>query len=229
MKNAEYTKKWYSPKALKKMAYSLARGENVEIPVGVREVVGEMVEAIKFTEAFKKEHGEAQLMTERLRTYYVGETIKCNAGFEVWAPCRGKPTGTLVAIKTDWGIAIGISKISKEEKYPVAIVGQYLALQNALKSKESAEASGEYKNETEKVAVMVMDGNFNTLNNHERKQFERFILRAKCYFYPEVYSFSRGENPVSYPNYDEIHKRQVMILGEEKVKAMKPKPGKNKK
>ena len=75
----------------------------------------------------------------------------------------------------------------------------------------------------------MIDGRFNLLNNHERKQLERFILRAKAYFYPEIYSFSRGENPVSYPNYEEIHRRQVLILGEDKLKANAPKPSKNSK
>ena len=73
----------------------------------------------------------------------------------------------------------------------------------------------------------MIDGRFNLLNNHERKQLERFILRAKAYFYPEIYSFSRGENPVSYPNYEEIHRRQLLILGEDKLKANAPKPSKN--
>ncbi len=228
MKNTKYARKWFSPKALKKMAYGYVNGVEIpsDVPENVQKKVMDMVEAIKFVTTYSKEN---QFVTERLRTYFVGETIKCDAGFEVWAPCRGKPTGTVVAIKTDWGIAIGISKIAKDEKYPVAIVGQYLALKDAIASKDSAEKSGEYKNTDEKYPAMMIDGRFNLLNNHERKQLERFILRAKAYFYPETYSFSRGENPVSYPNYEEIHRRQVLILGEDKLKANAPKPSKNKK
>ena len=226
MKNTKYTRKWFSPKALKKYAYGYVDGKELpaDLPADEKEKVMEMVEAIKFVNEYTKEN---KIVTERLRTYYVGETIKCDAGFEVWAPCRGKPTGTIVAIPTDFGIAVGISKISKDEKYPVAIVGQYLALKDAISAKESAEKSGSYDSD-EKKSVVATDGRFNLLNGHEKKQFERFTLRTKCYFYPEIYSFSRGENPVSYPNYDEIHRRQVLILGEDKVNSMKPKPSKKK-
>ncbi len=225
MKNTNYEKKWWSPKALKKLAYEIVdKGVEVTLPAAERKEVDRMVESIRGVRDF----GENTFMTERLRTYYVGETIKCNAGFEIWAPCRGKPTGTIVAIKTDWGIAFGISKISKVEKYPTAIVGQWLALENAILAKDSAEKQGVEKKEGE-CQTYVMDGNFNILNGHEKRQFERFILRAKCYFYPEEFSFSRGKNKVSYPNYDEIHRRQTIILGQEKIDSMKPKPSKNKK
>lgn len=226
MKNTKYTRKWFSPKALKKMAYGYVNGTKIpsDIPESVQKKVIEIAKAIKFVDDYSKEN---KIVTERLRTYFVGETIKCNAGFEVWAPCRGKPTGTVVAIKTDWGIAVGISKIAKDEKYPIAVLGQFLALKDAIDSKNSAEKSGNYKNADEKYPVLMIDGRFNLLNNHERKQLERFILRAKAYFYPEIYSFSRGENPVSYPNYEEIHRRQLLILGEDKLKSNAPKPSKN--
>jgi hypothetical protein len=39
-----------------------------------------------------------------------------------------------------------------------------------------------------------------------------------AYYYPDVYSHSRGQEgkKVVYENYDEIHKRRAMILGEGK-------------
>ena len=119
MKNTKYTRKWFSPKSLKKMAYGYVNGTKIpsDIPESVQKKVIEIAKAIKFVDDYSKEN---KIVTERLRTYFVGETIKCNAGFEVWAPCRGKPTGTVVAIKTDWGIAVGISKIAKDEKYPIS-------------------------------------------------------------------------------------------------------------
>ena len=114
MKNTKYTRKWFSPKSLKKMAYGYVNGTKIpaDVPESVQKKVIEIAKAIKFVDDYSKEN---KIVTERLRTYFVGETIKCNAGFEVWAPCRGKPTGTVVAIKTDWGIAVGISKIAKDE------------------------------------------------------------------------------------------------------------------
>ena len=96
MKNTKYARKWFSPKALKRMAYGYVNGVEIpsDVPENVQKKVLEMVEAIKFVTDYSKDNN---FVTERLRTYFVGETIKCDAGFEVWAPCRGKPTGTIVA------------------------------------------------------------------------------------------------------------------------------------
>lgn len=191
----------YSTKEVKRIAEKtqLISELDTSLPKEVYDAVVEIVEAREYMAKNEKKY-----ISERLRTAYIGEDCFTADGTQYIAMNRGKPTGTLVAIldeETD-EIKIGVSLISKDEKYATPIVG----LKKAM----------------EKIDSPVIFG----LDGHERKQLERFKLRAKAYFMPETFSFSRGTDPVSYPNYEKIHARQLMIKGEP---APKKKPAKAKK
>ena len=200
---------YLTSKAVRKLALKFMRKEiskedleKMEMPEDAREALNLNIEAYTFM--LKYEEEGHKYVSERLRTSYIGEEVSDLNGVTYLSTVRGKPTGTIVAIPDGDKILIGVSKLNEDEKYPSPIVGLYLALKN--------------------VKYYADDENPIGLNGHEKRQLSRFRLRAKAYFFPEKYSFSRGSDPVEYPNYEEVHKRQIMILGEEKVKAMACQP-----
>lgn len=181
----------YSTKEVKRIAEKtqLISELDTSLPKDVYDAVVDIVTAKEFLNNHNQKY-----ISERLRTAYIGEDCFTSDGTQYIAMNRGKPTGTLVAIldlETN-EIRFGISLISKDEKYATPIVGLKKAFEKAL--------SGD-------CPTFGLDG-------HERKQFERFKLRAMAYFMPEKFSFSRGTDPVAYPNYEKIHARQMMIKGE---------------
>lgn len=152
----------------------------------------------KFVKEFIENNGTKAFISERLRSGYIGEIVHCDNGASYIQSVRGRPFGTIVAIKAGDSISIGTSFVSDEDKnkgHP--IVGLALALKRAIERRDSN--------------IFLLD---KKIKSKARKQAEHFEKRAKAYFHPEVYSHSRGSNPVVYENYDEIHERRKMILGE---------------
>lgn len=202
-------KPYFTSKVVRKMALKFMKGElsmeeieKMEMPVDAKNALLTNIEAYKFMLDYEDKGN--RYITERLRTTYVGEEITSENGGKSIAMNRGKPTGTVVAIPDGDKILIGVSKIDENEKFLSPMVGLYIALKNVKFYEEDEYPMG--------------------INAHERRQIMRFRLRAKAYFFPDKYSYSRGTDPVVYPKYEEIHKRQIMILGEEKVKAMACQP-----
>lgn len=188
MKNVTKKKTRYSTRDIKRIADNVANVKTDELPKDVYEAVQDLISAKEFMASHNQ-----KFIAERLRTAYIGEDCFTEDGTQYIAMNRGKPTGTLVAVfdSEKKELVFGISLISDNEKYATPIVGLKRAYERAL---------------TGNNAIFGLDG-------HERKQFERFKLRAMAYFMPEKYSHSRGTDPVSYPNYEKIHARQVMIKG----------------
>ena len=153
-------------------------------------------EAKKFIEKHSKTY-----IAERLRDGYIGNLVYTDNGTSYIQSVRGSPYGTVVAIKTETGISICVSYLDKEDmKHNKPCIGLYIALTRALDNASFG------KNGINKKDV----------KSRARKQIEHFEKRALAYFYPDVYSYSRGQEgkKVVYENYDEIHKRRAMILGE---------------
>ena len=200
---------YFNSKRVKKLALGFMKNEismeeieKMDMPQDARDALMLNIEAYQYL--IKYEEDGNKYVTERLRTAYIGEEMSDTNGVTYLSTVRGKPTGTIVAIPDGEKILIGVAKLDEDEKYPSAIVGLYLALKNAKYYEDNETPVG--------------------LNGHERRQLTRFRLRAKAYFFPDKYSYSRGSEPVVYPKYEEIHKRQIMILGEEKVKSMACQP-----
>lgn len=196
----------------------------------IKEAIRTTAEAYRFMDAYVNEDGtgncgedKSYFISERLRKGYVGAEITTNDGILLQTE-RGKPYGTAVAIPTDdENIVIGYSFIGKDEKYSIPVVGLYLAYKRAVEGR----AAGKHGFESPYTAA----GESFSLDSNTKQQLKHFEKRALAYFFPEIYSYSRGQKDkkVVYDNYDKIHARQIAILGKEKVEAAKPKPSKKKK
>lgn len=199
-------KRFYNAKQVKRLGHRVLKdeitiGELNDLPADVKDAVMLYVDAYSYMLKFE-ETGE-KYVSERLRKNYIGELVSDTKGNKCIATTRGKPTGTIIAMPDgEGGLKFGVSHVSTTEKYESPIVGLFLAIRD----------------------VTSEDEVLKTLSPHEKKQFERFKLRSMAYFYPDKYSYSRGTDPVVYPNYEEIHKRQVLILGEEKIAKSAPQP-----
>lgn len=167
----------------------------------------DVLTAEEFVRDYIKDNGTKAFISERLRDGYIGKEINENGKVSIQAE-RGKPFGTVVAIPTsdpDNPIALGFSYMSAYERlrgisYPV--LGQAIALNRALaaRDKKSKDAVG--------------------VRPKSKDQTEHFTKRALAYFYPDIYSYSRGQEgkKVVYDDWEEIHERIKIV---EKMKHKK--------
>lgn len=147
-------------------------------------------EAVKFVNDFTKNEKYISL---RIRNGYVGKELD-GSGKKLQTE-RAKPRGTFVAIKGDSGkVYIGGTYLSNKDK-DIPIFGIKKALENAISNRE---------NDKNDISLK---------NNNDKLLYDFFEVRAKCYFYPEDYSHSRGKTPINYPKYDKIHKNRARVLG----------------
>lgn len=158
-------------------------------------------EAELFVENYRKEHGTKAYLCERLRDGFIGNLVTDINGNSYIQSVRGKPYGTVVAIPTKDDIAIGMSYVDPEDKsFGHPIVGCYLALKRAIENKEAGKTRADER----------------WIKNKAKKQIDHFEKRSLAFFWPDRYSYSRGTEPVKYPDYDIIHERRAKILGENK-------------
>jgi len=160
-----------------------------------------VVKAEKFVKEYIEKNGTKAFISERLRNGFIGDLVHTEAGTTYIQSVRGKPYGTVVAIKSGDDIVLGMSYMDAEDANKAhPIVGLYIALKRAIDEAKEGKIRAESK----------------YIKSRARKQIQHFEKRALAYFHPDTYSYSRGTNPVEYENYDEIHKRRAMILGEGK-------------
>lgn len=150
-------------------------------------------EAQKFVDEFKATNGNKGIISLRIRDGYIGKELD-NSGRKLQTE-RARPRGTLVAIKGENGqVFIGsVYKANKDEDIP--IVGIAEALKDALAQKAGTDA--------------------NKLKPRDKDLLDFFIIRSKCFFWPEIYSHTRGTEKLTYPNYDKIHANRKRVLGED--------------
>ena len=160
--------------------------------------------AQKEIDEYIKTNGTKSFISERLRDGFIGDIVHTANGTSYIQCVRGKPYGTVVAIKNGDDISIGITYLDEEDmdrrQYP--ILGQWQALVRAQKAAKECKGRIDGKN----------------LKSKARRQVEHFTKRALSFYFPDVYSHSRGQEgkKVVYKDYEEIHKRRAMILGEGK-------------
>jgi hypothetical protein len=157
-------------------------------------------EAIKFAKDFRAS-GE-KYVSIRIRDGYIGKELD-SSGKKLQTE-RSRPRGTMIAIKgKDNKVYIGVAyKSNKDGDIPA--VGIKLALERALKNREAAETSG---------AETIPE-----VKDKDLALYDFFKIRSMCYFFPEIYSHSRGSNKIDYPNYDKVHanrKRALTYIGKE--------------
>lgn len=143
-------------------------------------------EAQKYVDDFRKKHGNNAYISLRIRDGFIGKEI----GGGNLQLTRTKPRGTMVAIKgeEDDEVKIGWTYLNKEDE-DIPIVG----IAEALKFAQI--------DETKKLK-----------NKNDKDLFDFFMVRAKCYFYPEKYSHSRGTEKIDYPNYNKVHSNRAKAL-----------------
>ena len=160
-----------------------------------------VIKSENFVKSFIEKNGTKSFISERLRAGYIGEIVHADNGASYIQSIRGKPFGTVVAVKADKNVVLGMSYIDPEDinkGHP--IVGLYIALKRAIEGLESGKIKAGER----------------YIKSRARKQIQHFEKRALAYFHPDTYSYSRGTNPVEYEDYEAIHKRRAMILGEGK-------------
>ena len=142
-------------------------------------------------------------VTERLRPGFIGMETK-DTYTVTQQVSRGAPYGTLVSIPGLNGKStVGISYYDEIGRFATPICSEYLALKKALQNKKNG------INGTDKES----------LRKESKAQFEHFYKRSLAYWNPDKYSYSRGSEPIEYENFENIHKNQIKILGEQKVKT----------
>lgn len=158
-----------------------------------------VIKAEDFVKDYIEKNGTKGFIAERLRNGFIGNLVYTDNGTSYIQSVRGKPFGTVVAIRTSNDIVIGTSYLdSEDQNKPFPIVGLYLALTRAIKAlDEGFERTGKC-----------------FIKSRARKQIEHFEKRALAYFHPEVYSYSRGQEgkKVVYENYDIIKARREAVL-----------------
>lgn len=172
------------------------------------EYAKDVLTAEEFVRDFIKNNGTKAFISERLRDGYIGKELNENGKVIIQAE-RGKPFGTVVAIPTSDPvnpIALGFSYMSTYERlrgisYPV--LGQAIALKRALDVRDK-------KTKATDVGVRP----------NSKDQTEHFTKRALAYFYPDIYSYSRGQEGIKvvYDDWEEIHERIKIV---EKMKHKK--------
>lgn len=145
-------------------------------------------EAMEFVDEYKKENGNKSFISLRIRDGYIGKEL---GGGKLQME-RTRPRGTLVAIKGENGqVYVGHTYLSNKDE-DIPIVGIAQALKEAILEKEKG------------VSKVIKSRDVELLNF--------FIIRSKCFFYPELYSYSRGTEKIEYPKYDLIHSNRKKVL-----------------
>lgn len=160
-----------------------------------------VIKAENFVKDYIEKNGTKGFIAERLRNGFIGNLVYTDNGTSYIQSVRGKPYGTVVALKNGEDIVLGMSYVDPEDinkGHP--IIGLYIALKRAIDGLKEGKIRAEAK----------------YIKSRSRKQIEHFEKRALAYFHPDKYSHSRGSDPVKYEDYNEIHKRRAMILGEGK-------------
>lgn len=167
--------------------------------VEVCEAARLIVDSREYIDGYVKAGGK--YICERLRPGFIGDIVYIPGGASYIQKERGRPFGTIVAIPDGNGeVVIGFSYIDEEDRNSASpSVGLAIALKRAVEGKNAGKVG--YSKRWVK-------------NSAAKTQAIHFLKRAKAYFNPEKYSYSRGSEPVVYENYDEIHARRKAILGE---------------
>jgi hypothetical protein len=144
-------------------------------------------ESRDYIENFKEKYA-----SEAFRYGYIGKTVTDMYGNTYVQVNRGKHYGYLAAVFDGNDIYIGFTYISKNEKYVHPVIGQAIALKRAVENRDNKLTIEQTKEKP-------------WLRSSDTLQFDHFVSRAKRYFQPDIYSHSRGKEPIEQPMFDEIH------------------------
>lgn len=160
-----------------------------------------LIESRQFLE---KARGVEKYCVDTFRHGYIGKKVTDTYGSEFVQTRRGRPYGYLAAVLgNDDKVYVGYTFISENELFPHPVIGQAIALKNALANRAK-----------EISCDKILDGSYQGkfincyLNSDSKMMLKHFYDRARRYFLPEVYSYSRGLAPLQDPNFVDIHLQQ---------------------
>ena len=148
-------------------------------------------------------------ISERLRKGYVGKEVYDKDGVKYIQASRGRPFGTVVAMKFESreDVVIGYSFLNEvDRKTELPRIDLYLALKRAHEGLMAGKVGFEPSPYLDADTIA---------------QLKHFKKRAKAYFYPDKYSHSRGTDPVEYEDFDKIHAFQKLVAKQSKKKKAK--------
>lgn len=190
-----------------------------------RKTLGEAVDQWKreACEALVKDFmKQEKMLTLRIRDGFIGKELD-GSGYRLQLE-RGKPRGTMVAIKGgNSDVFIGHIYLKPGDK-DVPAVGQFLALMDAVACREHKNPgeeillrktgleSADYLASGDGLIHIAVPEHKKMKNVNDRKLEEFFRIRALCYFWPDVYSHTRGSDKIVYPNYERIHRNRERAL-----------------
>lgn len=159
---------------------------------------------IKSRQFLEKARNVEKYCVDTFRYGYIGKKVTDMYGSEFVQTRRGRPYGYIAAVlDNDDKVYVGYTFISENELFPHPVIGQAIALKNAL------------ANRAKKISCeMILDGSYQgkfincSLNGDSKAMLKHFYDRARRYFLPEVYSHSRGLEPIQDPNFVDIHLQQ---------------------
>lgn len=141
---------------------------------------------------------------DTFRYGYIGKKVSDMNGSEFVQTRRGRPYGYIAAVLgKDDKVYVGYTFISENELFPHPVIGQAIALKNAIANRVKGI-----------TCEMILDGSCQGklincyLNSESKMMLKHFYDRARRYFLPEVYSYSRGLEPIQDPNFVNIHLQQ---------------------
>lgn len=159
---------------------------------------------IESRQLLEKARGVEKYCVDTFRHGYIGKKVTDMNGSEFVQTRRGRPYGYLAAVlDNDDKVYVGYTFISENELFPHPVIGQAIALKNALANRGNSIS-----------CEMILDGSFqgkainSYLNSESKMMLQHFYDRSRRYFLPEVYSFSRGLEPLQDPNFVDIHLQQ---------------------
>ena len=171
--------------------------------------------ATAYVENFRNGKGN-KYVAIRIRDGYIGKEMTKDG--RVLQPYRTRPRGTMVAFKDpnkENELRIGISYLHDEMDKDIPIVGIANAIKYAMEEKEECTTfTGSVSTDKVQVFGYINTNIFHTMSQNDKDLYEFFKIRALCYFYPDIYSHSRGTDKIEYPNYEKIHKNRARVLGE---------------
>lgn len=179
----------------KNNAYSKSDAEELYINAKL------LIESRQFLE---KARGVEKYCVDTFRHGYIGKKVTDMNGSEFVQTRRGRPYGYLAAVLgNDDKVYVGYTFINENELFPHPVIGQAIALKNALANRGN-----------DISCEMILDGSYQGkaincyLNSESKMMLQHFYDRSRRYFLPEVYSYSRGLEPIQDPNFVDIHLQQ---------------------
>ena len=160
----------------------------------------ELIESRKYLEDVRRAQ---KICVDTFRYGYIGKIVTDMYGSEFTQTRRGRPYGYIAAIQDGDKLYVGYTLLSDKEKFPHPVIGQALALRNAFTNKGNGITF-------DKVLERSTQGNgINPyLNGESASMLKHFYDRARRYFFPDIYSFSRGSDPIKDPKFTGIHLQQ---------------------